>query len=133
MRLMISPVEADDGGALVSLYRWLSSDAAVASRGQVTVQAVRPQPGGMGGALDVISAVFSDAGAMAGVGSLLVAYRTWRDTRSQAPAFRIEKDDVTVVVYHGSEQEILDVLSVMFPESGAGGQLGAAEEEPGAR
>ena len=133
MRLVISPVEADGGRALVSLYRWLSHDAVVASYGQVTVQAVKQQPGDMGAVLDVISAVFSDAGAAAGVGSLLVAYRAWRDTRTQAPAFMIEKDGVTIVVDHGSEQEIRHVLSVMFPDSGPAGQPGTAEEDPGER
>ena len=64
----------------------------------------------------MISAVFSDAGAVAGVGSLLMAYRAWRDTRTQAPAFMIEKDGVTVVMHQGSEQEIRYVLGVMFPD-----------------
>ena len=87
----------------------------------------------MGGVFDVITAVFSDAGAVAGVGSLLMAYRAWRDTRTRAPAFMIEKDGVTVVMDHGSEQEIRYVLGVMFPDSGTAGQPGTAEEDPGER
>lgn len=92
MHLVISPAVAGDDQALVSLYRWLSRDAAMARYGQVTVQATRQQPGGMGAAFDVINAVFADAGALAGIGSLLVAYCAWRETRTQAPAFTIEKE-----------------------------------------
>lgn len=132
MKLVISPVEADDSYALLSLYRWLSQDAAVASYGQVTVQTVRQQPGEMGGAFDVINAVFGDAGAIAGIGSLLVAYRAWRDTRTQAPAFTIEKDGVTVVIDRGSEEEIQQILKVMLPAGGTTvGQAGTLQEDAG--
>jgi hypothetical protein len=130
MQLVISLVEAGDGQALASLYHWLACDASVARYGRVTVQALSHQPGDMGVASDVINAVFADAGAAAGIGSLLVAYRTWRDTRTQAPAFKIEKDGVAVVIRQGSEQEIRQILSVMLPDAGAGaaGQVGATEE-----
>jgi hypothetical protein len=133
MRLVISPVEADSGQALVSLYRWLARDAAVARYGQLTVQAKSLRPGDMGGVFDVINAVFSDAGAMAGIGSMLVAYRAWRDTRTQAPTFMIEKDDVTVVLDQGSEQEIRQILRAMFPDSLSTSQPGTDEEGPGER
>jgi len=131
MRLVISPVEADGDQALASLYRWLSRDAAVAACGQLSFQSVSQQPGEMGSVLDVITAVFSDAGAAAGVGSLLVAYRSWRDTRTRSPALTIEKDGVTLMVNEGSEQEIRQVLSVMFPVSGAKGPTGTSGEHRG--
>jgi hypothetical protein len=115
MQLMISPVGPNDGKALASLYRWLSHDAGVARHGQVTIQTVNSQLGEMGAAVDVINAVFADASAAASIGSLLVAYRAWRDTRTQAPSFVIEKDGVTVVICHGSEQEISQILDSMLP------------------
>src|SRR5450755_1337719 len=115
MRLVISSVEADDGQELASLYRWLRRDAGLASYGQVTVQAVSGHPGDMGGAFDVINVAFADGGAAAGIGSLLVAYCSWRDTRTHAPAFTIEKEGVTVVVDRGSEQELRQILNVMLP------------------
>jgi hypothetical protein len=133
MKLVISSVEADDGQALVSLYRWLSRDSAVAGRGRVTVETVSGQLGDMGGAVDVITMVFADAGAVAGIGSMLVAYCTWRSTRTQAPAFKIEKDGVTVVVEQGSEQEVRRVLEVMLPGNDTEGASGAAGEELGGR
>jgi hypothetical protein len=87
----------------------------------------------MGAAFDVINASFADAGAAAGIGSLLVAYRAWRDTRTQAPAFTIEKDGVTIVVNHGSEQEIRQILSVMLPDAGTAGYKETIEEDSGER
>ena len=129
MQLMISAVEPGDGQALASLYRWLHRDSAVARQGQVTVQAVGRQSGDMSGALDVISVVFADAGAAAGIGSLLVAFRSWRDTRTQAPAFTIEKDGVIVVVNSGSEQEIQQILNAMLPDAVSVGSAETAEED----
>ena len=112
------------------MYRWLARDAAVGSRAELTAGPAGQRPGDMGAVLDVITAVCSDAGAAAAVGSLLVAYRAWRGTRTHAPAFRIEKDGVTVVVDEASEQEIRQILTVMFPDSG---ENGTAEGAPGER
>lgn len=131
MRLVISPVEADGGRAASSLYRWLSRDQAVGAYGQLNLQSAGQRPGEMGGVLDVITAVFSDGSAVAAIGSLLVAYRAWRDTRTRPPALEVEKDGVTLVVREGSEQEISKVLSVLFPDSAASGQVSPPEEGPG--
>jgi Effector Associated Constant Component 1 len=132
MKLVISPMEADDGQALVSLYRWLSRDSTVASQGRLTVQTVSQKPGDMGGAIDVINAVFADAGAVAGIGSMLVAYRAWRSTRTQAPAFKIEKEGITVVVEQGSEQEVRRILDAMLPSVHDRGPAETTGEDPGA-
>jgi hypothetical protein len=131
MRLVISPVEDGDDQAVASLYRWLSRDAAVAACGQVRVESIGPQPGEMGSVLDVITAVFSDAGAAAGVGSLLVAYRAWRDTRTRAPSLTIEKDGVTLVVNEGSEEEVRRTLGLFFPGLDVKGPAEATGDDPG--
>lgn len=115
MHLMISTVGG--GGAMVSLHRWLSRDTRVAKRGQVSLEAADGAPGGMGPAFDVINAVFADAGAAAGIGSLLVAYRAWRETRAQPPSLRIERDGVSVVVNECSEREIQQDISVLLPHA----------------
>jgi hypothetical protein len=101
--------------------------------GRVTVQTVSRRADEMGGAFDVINATFADAAAAAGIGSLLVAYRSWRGTRTQAPVFTIEKDGVTVVVDQGSEHEIRQILSVMLPDAGTADHAGAIQEDPGER
>jgi Effector Associated Constant Component 1 len=131
VELVISPVDPGDGQTVMSLYRWLSRDTRVAHHARVTIQHAGRQRGEMGGAFDVINAVFADGGAAAGIGSLLVAYRVWRDTRTRPPAFTVEKDGLTVVIDQGSEQEIQQVLTMMLPETRAAGPAVAAEEEPG--
>lgn len=131
MQFVISPVEADGDQASASLYRWLSRDPGVGACGQLSLQSVSQQQGEMGSVLDVITAVFSDAGAAAGVGSLLVAYHAWRDTRTRPPALAIEKDGVTIVVREGSEQEIRKVLTVLFPDSAVKGLARTSGEDPG--
>jgi hypothetical protein len=78
----------------------------------------------------VINAVFADAGAAAGIGSLLVAYRAWRDTRTRPPAFVIERDGVTVVVNEGSEYEIQRVLNVMLPDATNAGPANVSGAPP---
>lgn len=132
MRLVISAAGDDDGQALVSLYRWLSRDTSVARYGQVTTQAVS-EPDRMGVAFDVINAVFADAGAAAGIGSLVVAYRAWRDTRTQAPAMVITKDGVTIVINQGSAVEIQQILSVMLPDIDNADPADTTRAHPGER
>jgi Effector Associated Constant Component 1 len=132
MRLVISTAEDGDSQAVVSLYRWLSRDATVARYGQVTAQAVS-QPGRMSAAFDVINAVFADAGAAAGIGSLLVAYRAWRDTRTQAPALVITKDGVTVMINQGSAEEIQQILGVMLPDIETADPANTTRVDPGER
>lgn len=136
VRLVIRPAGADDGRALDSLFRWLSRDTELARHAHLSSAAACRGPGEMGGALDVVNAVFADAGAAAGIGSLLVAYRAWRSTRTQAPAFTIERDGVTVTISQGSEEEVGRVLQLLLPGrpgAGSGGMPGsaAAGEEPG--
>jgi hypothetical protein len=132
MRLVISTAGDADGQAVASLYRWLSRDASVARYGQVTTQVVS-RPDRMGAAFDVINAVFADAGAAAGIGSLLVAYRAWRDTRTQAPALVITKDGVTVVISQVSEEEIQQTLRVMLPDIDTAKPADTTTAHPGER
>lgn len=117
MELRITPVESGNDQELVSLYRWLLRDAAVGRQGRISLDTVTRRPGEMGGAFDVINAVFADASALAGIGGLLIAYRTWRDTRSQAPRVRIERDGVSIVVENGSEDEIQRIVRTLLPDA----------------
>lgn len=132
MQLIISAVGVSDGQAAASLYRWLSRDATLARYGQVSARTVGERPGDMGAAVDVINAVLADAGAAAGIGSLLVAYRAWRDTRTLAPSFVIEKDGVRVVVNQGSEKEVQQVLNAMLPETSSAGDVITADSSQAA-
>ena len=131
LQLVIRPVGDDAGQAIASLYKWLSRDASVARYGQVTVGVADQQPGDMGAAVDVINAVFADAGGAAGIGSLLVAFRAWRDTRTQAPIFTIHKEGVTIELAEGSEEECRRVLSVLLPDGANAHPAGITEGDSG--
>jgi Effector Associated Constant Component 1 len=128
VELRITPLEPVNDQELVSLYRWLSRDAALGRHGRVSLETVTRRPGEMGGAFDVINAVFADASALAGIGGLLLSYRTWRDTRSQAPRVRIEKDGVTIEVENGSEEEVRRIVRTLLPGAHPEPGTGAAGE-----
>ena len=113
MLVTIRVANADEVEALKSLYRWLSRDPELDRHCRVSLAESSQAPAEMSAVADMINAVFADAGAAAGIGSLLVAFRSWRETRTQAPAFTIEKDGVTVVVNHGSAQEVYPLLDAL--------------------
>jgi hypothetical protein len=133
MDLRISPVEAEDDQALISLFRWLSRDVVVGREGRLSLETVDRRTGEMGGAFDIINAVFADASAAAGVAGLVLAYRTWRGTRSRAPRLRIEKDGVSVIVEDGSEAEIRRIVEALFPDAPAERAPESPEEGTGER
>jgi hypothetical protein len=116
MDLHIS-VLTDDDRELVSLYRWLAQDASVQRNARISRGTFPPPPGStqspMGDAFDFINAVLSNANAVAGIGSMLIAYKAWRGTRSKPPAITIRHGDITVTVAEGSEQEIQPLLNAL--------------------
>ncbi|REE99172.1 effector-associated constant component EACC1 [Thermomonospora umbrina] len=113
MELTITAADTGDDRDLISLHHWLTRDAAVARHGRPELVALPHDAGELGGAFDVISMALADAAAIAGVGSLWVAVKTWRSTRARPPALRIEYDGVTVIVEEGSEVEIQPLLDAL--------------------
>jgi hypothetical protein len=123
MDLRIGTVEADDE-ELKSLYRWLSRDMMLSQHAKVSFQQGDHRPGEMGGVFDLINVLLADAGVVAGIGSLAVAVKTWRGTRSRPPAIKIERNGVTITVAEGSEEEIRSLLDRLLPPAGEGGTGG---------
>jgi hypothetical protein len=80
-----------DGEALTSLYRWLDRDRDVT----VSLVPAAELPGDMGGGFEVIAAVLSNGIAL---GSLIVAYLSWRDSRPKPPPVRIEYGGVVITI-----------------------------------
>lgn len=114
-KLVIRAHNDRDHETLDSLFRWLILDATLSRYCKVTSETVARRPGEMGGAIDLISAVFAGVGAMAGVGSLLVAYRSWRDSRPDVPMLSIEGNGVTVYLEGSSDQEVQQaVFAILF-------------------
>ncbi|WAZ26528.1 hypothetical protein STRCI_008111 [Streptomyces cinnabarinus] len=80
--------EADT--ALRSLGAWLRADPEVARAASVTLTRSSAAPEDMGGAFDAIQVVFDDAVSLA---NLLIAYGTWRSTRTHRTRVEFRRGD----------------------------------------
>jgi hypothetical protein len=115
MNLLIS-IDGDDQGSLGSLQRWLAADPELRRSCTFELVPSHPRPGEMGPVFDVINAVISDG---TGLGSLLIAYMAWRDSRPHAPAVRIERDGVVVNLAEGSPEVVDEVLAALGESHGS--------------
>ncbi|TDD27803.1 hypothetical protein E1287_33860 [Actinomadura sp. KC06] len=94
-----------------SLHRWLERDEEVRRSAVVSLADARSRPDDMGGVADIITVIFADAGAVAGIGSLVIAYRSWRENCGQGGmSLVIEQDGQRVTLTGGSEEELRQVL-----------------------
>jgi hypothetical protein len=89
MELRLFIEDDADGAQLTSLGRWLADDPATAPLVVALEQTGEPVPGSKDAPVDVIAAVVGDD---AGIGSLVVAYVAWRDSRPGRPHARVEHD-----------------------------------------
>jgi membrane-associated two-gene conflict system component 1 (EACC1) len=92
----------DDGPGLVSLHSWLLRSPELTRHSTVRMMAGRG--GGSMGAVETIGVVVSSATA---IGSLLVAYRAWRDARVKPPAMTITINQFIVPMDDPSAEEKL--------------------------
>ncbi|MFR9794321.1 effector-associated constant component EACC1 [Streptomyces sp. MS06] len=97
-----------------SLLRWLHADPDLRGAARVGASAPRPGSGEMGGALDTVNVVLSNALAF---GSLVTAVAAWRTSRPRPPRVRIERDGVAVTLQEGSPQDIARILAT-WPAGG---------------
>lgn len=91
MEVRILVDSEDQGLALTSLCRWLTDDVEVTRSAEVSLQPAADDPSEMGGAFEAINAIVSDSIAL---GSLIVAYQSWRDSRAQRHIVYIEDDRI---------------------------------------
>ncbi len=116
MKIAIAANEAD---VLNEFYEWLRSDVAVARSADVGLADADPGSGHMGAA-DVINIVLSNTVAL---GSLAIAYASWRKSRSeppeQAPALTFAVNNVTIVVRDADPETIERLTAAAEPESAA--------------
>jgi hypothetical protein len=64
----------------------------------------------MGGAFDAIVAIVSNTIAL---GSLLVAYLSWRETQPTPPAVTIERDGVRVMLSDCTPETVAQVVTAL--------------------
>ncbi|MGY5133023.1 effector-associated constant component EACC1 [Streptomyces nigrescens] len=110
--------DAEEAGlaeSAASLYRWLVAEPELRGQVEVSLGPRRPEPGHMGGALDIVNVVLANSIAL---GSLITAVGTWRGSRPRPPQIRLERDGVVVTVQDGSPETVERILRV-WSESGA--------------
>jgi hypothetical protein len=106
----------DDGRSLASLHRWLTDDADVTRHVAIQLASRPVRPGEMGPVLDTIVASANDGIAL---GSLIVAYLSWRGSRTDAPAARIERDGVVVSLRDCSPETVGRIVEALSDSADA--------------
>ncbi|GHE24810.1 hypothetical protein [Streptomyces vinaceus] len=92
--------EADE---LRSLHNWLRADTGIRRSSWLTLQEQPPEPGQMGGLVDVIQLVTDNGWSAA---SFVVALAAWKRTRPQDPRIEIRRGDTVIVLTQCSDGEI---------------------------
>jgi hypothetical protein len=103
LELRIRIHDDEDGNALVSLHRWLAQDQDVTRWAAVNLISESGGQGDMGAAFDAITAVVSNS---IGLGSLVIAYLSWRDSRSHPSAATIEHERVVINITDISPENV---------------------------
>jgi hypothetical protein len=107
----------DEGQDLMSLYRWLTDDPDVTSQATLRIESRVATPGEMGGAFDAIIAVLSDGIAL---GSLIVAYQSWRDSRPRQSSVSIEFHGAVVNLTDGTPETVKRIVEALSEQAGQG-------------
>ena len=104
----------DEGQALASLHQWLVQDPDVTRWSTVSLEAGGNVPGEMGPVFDVVTVVLSNSIAL---GSLIVAYLSWRDSRPRPPTVSIERDGVVVSLAGSSPETVSRVIEALSDQA----------------
>jgi hypothetical protein len=99
-----------DGLALASLQRWLAQDTDVTRETTVRIEATTCSSGDMGGMLDTITAMVNNGIAL---GSLIVAYQAWRDSRPQRCRVILERGDIRIDLSDTSPEMVNDLVKAL--------------------
>ncbi|MFD7000006.1 effector-associated constant component EACC1 [Streptomyces mirabilis] len=121
MRLDIEVLE-DDGRQLRALRRWLMRDPDTAGA-SLSLRDRQERPGTMGGGLELIDVVLSNA---VGLGGLLLAVANWRQSRGNGPEVRVEHRGVTVTV-SGADPRHIERLVRQLTGPGSGADDGTPD------
>jgi hypothetical protein len=105
MLVSIELHDQDRSHDLVSMHHWLSRNADLVRHARVRLRSADSGP--HMGAMDVIDVVLSNTLAAA---SLLVAYRAWRESRTDPPTVEFEINGIRIVVTDATP-ETLEALT----------------------
>jgi hypothetical protein len=101
----------DEEQELIYLHRWFTEDPEVSRNSVIRLaQRVPSQPGEMGGAFEAIIAILSDGTAL---GSLIISFLAWRDSRPRPPTVSIECRGITVNLSEGSPETVRRMVAAL--------------------
>jgi hypothetical protein len=129
MHIKISSADHVGDDAMSALAGWLNRDRDV-TRTATVVPASSGVSGSMG-ACDVINVTLTHVEAISGI---LLAYASWRQSRSKVPAITLRSETVQVTINDASPATIDKVLTLFAaadepeaarPAAGDGGRVGA--------
>ena len=102
--------EADEASAkaLTSLYRWLRDDSA--TRNYAKVELVSEADPGEMGSIEVLCAVL---GQLTSIGSLAVAFASWRDSRTTTPNVRIRHGQSSIDIEDATAEQLAMAMSAL--------------------
>jgi len=104
--MTITVSAAGDEIALSDFYQWLCEDLEIVRTAELRPRAAK-RTGHMG-ALELVDVVLSNATAL---GSLALAYVSWRRARPEAPPLTFARNQVSVVVVDGSAAEVQRIVN----------------------
>jgi hypothetical protein len=107
LRVTITLADDPDNQAIASLKRWLSRDPDVVHGALISTKRLGSTSGEMNAWFDAISALVSDGTAL---GSLIVAYQSWRDSRPQPPSATIECNGTVVHLFDSTPEKIEQIV-----------------------
>jgi hypothetical protein len=99
----------DEGQMLASLHQWVLQDQDVNRWSRVTLEAGNAAPGEMGPVFDVVTVTLSNSIAL---GSLIMTYLSWRDSRPHQPTVSIERDGVVVSLTDTSPEKVSEIIEM---------------------
>jgi Effector Associated Constant Component 1 len=101
--------------ALVSLHDWLSQDPDVRCGTVLRLEAPGAVEGTMSASFDAIMAIVSNGIAL---GSLIVAYQSWRDASVRSPKIMIETEDVRIDLTDSSQGTVIQIVKDLSKDAG---------------
>jgi hypothetical protein len=106
---------AEDEGSLdlSSLYQWLVQDPDVRQSVVVRLEPAAGNVGEMGVGFDAIIAIVSNAIAL---GSLIVAYMSWRDSRQKSPSVSIQNINTVFNLSDSSPETVSRIVEALSGE-----------------
>lgn len=107
-------VTGDEGGlGLTSLYQWLIQDPDVRQSADLRLEPAAGETGEMGIAFDAITAIVSNGIAL---GSLIVAYMTWRDSRVKSPQVSIQNTHIAFTLNDSTPETVSYLVEALSDE-----------------